>query len=713
MTLDELEAAEQEAVASNDVDRLEELLKTYFVVKPSAELPFAFDVRFKNLTSAADALEGDWAVNRFNSISRNRRRAAYNLKLLFGYDGLKIVAEGDSWFEYPVLLKDVIDHLSDTYAVYSLAGGGHLLSVMANEAEYLTYIRQEKPDFFLLSGGGNDLLQDENLGNYLKPYQANMTAKQVLDAAKLEPFLNGMLDVAKGILAKVNAEFPSLVMLMHGYDYALPRPNGAWLGKPLEAKGVPKPLWNDVVRELIDMFNARLMTFEALFPGRFYHVDCRGTVGSTLSLWYDELHPKDAGYGRAAAKFIERIKASSHTVGPGADFGNAEMVSTPGTSTVEATGTKQSVLRAAIDRVRAETTGSPGLPENAARRMRTRAIIDRSAAFADLPSNEAITNLPPSRPRPKPPVVETPELKAWRDELEADPENRRSYEQYHALLKGQERETDVVLTDAVRRRLELSSRSDQFTAERIIGASNLYQVNYLSRGEKAAKAVGRIGVVTRAGVRRGYGTGFLVAPGLLLTNHHVLSEQSLVVNSHVMFEYEYDADHKLKPTAIFRLTAELLYTSAELDFTIVSVAATSEDGRSIAEFGFLPLIEESGKALDGEFVSIIQHPGGLPKQIALRDSQVIGRVEQYIYYSTDTNPGSSGAPVLNDDWLVTALHHRAVPDFDKPDSYLANRGIRISSLMEQLARAAKTDPQARAIHNLIKGTTTESPKASA
>jgi len=36
-------------------------------------------------------------------------------------EGAEAAAEGDSWFLYPILLKDIIDNLSADYAIYSVA----------------------------------------------------------------------------------------------------------------------------------------------------------------------------------------------------------------------------------------------------------------------------------------------------------------------------------------------------------------------------------------------------------------------------------------------------------------------------------------------------------------------------------------------------------------------------------------------------------------
>src|SRR5262249_4051871 len=76
-------------------------------------------------------------------------------------------------------------------------------------------------------------------------------------------------------------------------------------------------------------------------------------------------------------------------------------------------------------------------------------------------------------------------------------------------------------------------------------------------------------------------------------------------------------------------------------------------------------------------------------------------------YETDTEPGSSGSPVLSDAWDVVALHHSSVPrtdakgnlldvdgkvwvnDRDDPDrlDWVGNEGIRVSSLVEFIRQA--------------------------
>ncbi len=239
--------------------------------------------------------------------------------------------------------------------------------------------------------------------------------------------------------------------------------------------------------------------------------------------------------------------------------------------------------------------------------------------------------------------------------------------------------------------------ADPFAFERIIGQSDLLSINFLDRGRRTAEAVCRIKLPMEGGIS--YATGFLVGPRLLATNNHVIANEQEAAQAEAEFGYEHDIDGVIKEAVSFNLDPHsVFFTSTELDFTLVAVAPMSNDGVPLERFGWLPLIPVSGKAIAEEWVSIIQHPGSLPKQIAIHSSKIVkpgadevrAKREYFIHYSTDTEPGSSGSPVLNDQWQVVAIHHKAVPK-GKPKKdgsieWLCNQGVRISAIFKWLER---------------------------
>jgi endonuclease G len=216
---------------------------------------------------------------------------------------------------------------------------------------------------------------------------------------------------------------------------------------------------------------------------------------------------------------------------------------------------------------------------------------------------------------------------------------------------------------------------DLIGLERLIGVSNLIDARFLRLGVAVARTVARIVVKEASGLILEYGTGFLVAPRLLLTNHHVLETRARAAASAAEFGYEQDQTGRVQEGASFGFDPDALFvTDPVLDYTLVAVQSDNPDGATLDRLGWSRLVGEEGKAIKGEFVNIIQHPGGQPKALALRDNQLVDVLEQFLHYQTDTAPGSSGAPVYNDQWEVIALHHSGVPRRDQAGRILTRSG---------------------------------------
>lgn len=257
--------------------------------------------------------------------------------------------------------------------------------------------------------------------------------------------------------------------------------------------------------------------------------------------------------------------------------------------------------------------------------------------------------------------------------------------------------------------------------ERKIGPDNdILSIEFLEAGLLASKSVGRIN-----GYGTSFGTGFIVGHQVLMTNHHVLSdpktaenftfelnvEESKLGKSHKIYEYQ------LNPERFF-------LTNKKLDFTLVAII--DDPIKELDNFGWHALLRVQGKIRKGDTVNIIQHPEGNNKKIVVHNSYFLHLendtdLDQFCWYSGDTEEGSSGAPVFNNRWEIVALHHKAVPKTnrkgeivdknghamsekrvkDKPEdiAWIANEGIRASRLVKAIEDATISNPTQEKIRN--------------
>ena len=216
--------------------------------------------------------------------------------------------------------------------------------------------------------------------------------------------------------------------------------------------------------------------------------------------------------------------------------------------------------------------------------------------------------------------------------------------------------------------------------ERVIAQNDLMSVAFFPRGMQTARTVCRIVIRDPSGRLRGHGTGFMISPSLMMTNNHVLATPAAATASTVEFDYAFGVDGNALPAKSFKLDPARFFETHDrkkLDFTIVAVKAINEVGDRLEDRGWNNLISQSGKAVVGEPLNIIQHPAGEHMQIAIRENEVLKAEGDYFIYTTDTKRGSSGSPVLNDQWQVAALHHAGVPKKDQDGNWAAQRWWKI------------------------------------
>ena len=251
-----------------------------------------------------------------------------------GNSGL-LIAEGDSWFDFPG--DDVLAILEDdfNYRIESVAHKGDTVEGIAYDqtqvrtlARAFEHVRQDGrvPRAILLSGGGNDIAGDE-FAVLLNHAQSRLTP---LNTKIVEGVLDERLRFAIGsVIGSMTALSQSLFgkkipVLMHGYGYPVPDGRGfmggfwvlpgPWLKPGFVAKG-----YHDIqqcctiLEDLIDRFNGLLQSI-AGSPG-FEHVtyvDMRPLLSNELpklykKSWTDELHPTDDGFKLVAGKLDQEI----------------------------------------------------------------------------------------------------------------------------------------------------------------------------------------------------------------------------------------------------------------------------------------------------------------------------------------------------------------------------------------------------------------------
>lgn len=236
---------------------------------------------------------------------------------------------------------------------------------------------------------------------------------------------------------------------------------------------------------------------------------------------------------------------------------------------------------------------------------------------------------------------------------------------------------------------------EEVLLEVAIGKADFLPSVFLESGAAAARAVGRL--VIRQGtnykgetVLDGWkGTAFLVGPGLLLTNHHVLNSIEVAREATFQLNYRNRLDGSADTSEEFPLQPDKLFITSPvrggLDYTFVAIDPAVTD-----KYGSLPINRRAYVIAPPTPGNIIQHPRGRYQEVVIHDNPVLRDTGILLHYLSDTEPGSSGAPVFDNRWRLIALHHASKPNIarlaapDRPPSEFLNEGIKLSAIASDL-----------------------------
>ncbi|MFI0968253.1 trypsin-like peptidase domain-containing protein [Streptomyces sp. NPDC021080] len=226
--------------------------------------------------------------------------------------------------------------------------------------------------------------------------------------------------------------------------------------------------------------------------------------------------------------------------------------------------------------------------------------------------------------------------------------------------------------------------TDPDSLERQIFPDSTFQdVAFLRRGTEQATAVCRLRVTDSQG-RRYHGTAFRVGTDLLMTSHHVLhgSDGDRMAQVEAWFGYEQDIDGRDLEHVTVVCDPASVTGDAEDDWAVIRVAEPMPEDAVVVPLPERVTVEA------GDRVCIIQHPHGGVKKLAARHNVVRYADDQVVQYWTDTDRGSSGAPVFDERWRLVALHrcHTRAGKLSEQREY-RNEGVRIERVVAGMANA--------------------------
>lgn len=241
------------------------------------------------------------------------------------------------------------------------------------------------------------------------------------------------------------------------------------------------------------------------------------------------------------------------------------------------------------------------------------------------------------------------------------------------------------------------------TPEAVLFESTIIPYAFLETGHTAGRSVARVSVPRivdgqQCSTPSGnavlfHGSGWLIAPDLIITNQHVVNARPYPspAASHADFlkqaaaaTIQFDYDDTASTGEVFHSIGVEAW-SADLDYAILRIEPSRRSPLQLSPNALQPRLSDEKIP-----VNIIHHPDGGPKMISCRNNLVTAFTEKDVCYLTDTKFGSSGSPVCTDSWTVVALHRgsraaEGVKYMGRSTAYI-NVGTHIAAILADLKK---------------------------
>ncbi len=242
-----------------------------------------------------------------------------------GGQPLKIVAEGDSWFDYPVPFfgGGVIPRLQKRLGVPILnlaKAGDEVRYIMGVEERsiLITHLHQGSPaggkwDVLLFSGGGNDIVGNP-MALWVNDYRPAVPPAALLHGPRFESALALVLAGYEDLIQLRDALSPTTHLIFHAYDFAIPDGRGIchlgpWLKPTFDLRKFPsRTAAFEVVKVMLQRFATALSNLQQRSQGVTF-LNTQGTLPPNTGSWHNELHPSRTGFQQIAELFYAKLKA--------------------------------------------------------------------------------------------------------------------------------------------------------------------------------------------------------------------------------------------------------------------------------------------------------------------------------------------------------------------------------------------------------------------
>jgi len=238
-----------------------------------------------------------------------------------------IVSEGDSWFAYPREFiiagrsSNVIDFVKKRlrkqnrkYNMLEMANNGdEIVDILSGESKLniLNIIKSNKVDFFLISGGGNDLVGKFDFEYILRKNPTGTSPSDFMNKIRFDRKLSEIRNAYADLIDYCSqfSKNNNIKIITHTYGYAIPQNKpasfigglieiGPWMYPALKKYNVPKEHWKPIARNLINRLKSIIKSLHEQSNGRFHYVDSTQLIDEDD--WIDEIHLKPAGFKRVA-----------------------------------------------------------------------------------------------------------------------------------------------------------------------------------------------------------------------------------------------------------------------------------------------------------------------------------------------------------------------------------------------------------------------------